>query len=171
MRLDVGWAAIRPNKDQIPGSCRNWFPVQRFVDVSGAKYGVTWASLDAPMVEIERLTANLSGLGPNGADFNYHDPKYWMEQALESPTIYSFVMNNHWGTNYCADQQGLVEFRYSIHPHGAYRPLEAAVRHAGESAASGQRGRTTIGGGAARDDRRRPRVIATSLRPSRDGKA
>jgi len=171
VRLDVGWAVIRPNQDQIPGSCCNWFSVQRFVDVSNADYGVTWAPLDAPLVETGRITGTLSGSGPDSVDYLYPDPKYWMDRALESPAIYSFVMNNHWGTNYCADQQGPVEFRYSIRPHGSYVPLEAMrfgmecsqpllASAASDPAAS--KPRLTVSP---------PEVIVTSLRPSRDGKA
>ena len=52
-------------QDQIPGSCFNWFSVQRFVDVSNADYGVTWAPLDAPIVEIEKITGILSGSEPD----------------------------------------------------------------------------------------------------------
>jgi alpha-mannosidase len=100
----------------------------------------------------------------------YPDPKYWMARSLESPTIYSFVMNNHWGVNYCADQQGLVEFRYSICPHGVYCPLEAMrfgtgrsqplLASVGEPSSSGPRLAISPA-----------EVIATALRPSRDGKA
>ena len=171
VRLDVGWAVIRPNKDQLPGSCHNWFSVQRFVDVSNAKYGVTWAPVDAPLVEVGAITGILSGSGPNSADYLYMDPKYWMERSLESPTIYSFAMNNHWGTNYCADQQGLVSFRYSIRPHGVYRPLEA-LRFGIECS------QPLLASAAAEPIADQPRltvspaeVIVTSLRPSRDGKA
>ena len=172
VRLDVGWAVIRPNQDQIPGSCRNWFSVQRFVDVSNDEYGVTWAPLDAPMVEIARITGTLSGSPADSQDYLYPDPKYWMDRSLESPTIYSFVMNNHWGTNYCADQQGLVEFRYSIAPHGAYDPLGATrfgVQRSQPLLASVGRGAGRRG--AASDGFSPREVIVTSLRPSRDGKA
>jgi hypothetical protein len=171
VRLDVGWAVIRPNQDQIPGSCRNWFSVQRFVDVSNDRYGVTWATPDAPMVEIGQITGILSGSPADAQAYLYSDPKYWMDHSLESPTIYSFVMNNHWGTNYCADQQGLVEFRYSIAPHGAYDSLEATrfgvqcsqplLASVGAEPATAEP-RLTIS---------RAGVIVTSLRPSRDGKA
>jgi len=36
MHLDVPWGVVRPELDQIPGACRNWFTVQRWVDVSNA---------------------------------------------------------------------------------------------------------------------------------------
>jgi alpha-mannosidase len=40
----------------------------------------------------------------------------WSRFASSSPTVYSWVMNNSWGTNYKASQSGKVEFRYSIIP-------------------------------------------------------
>ena len=46
------WAVVRPEVDQLPGACKNWFTVQRWVDVSNDEYGVTWATLDAPLVEV-----------------------------------------------------------------------------------------------------------------------
>jgi alpha-mannosidase len=180
VHLDVGWAAIRPNRDQIPAACRNWFSVQRFVDVSNDAFGVTWAAPDAPIVEVARITGTLSGSPTNSEAYLYPDPKDWMDRALEGPAIYSFVMNNHWGTNYCADQQGLVEFRYSLAPHGPYRPLDAlrfgiersqpllasvggpARRAAGARGAAAIEPRLSISPAG---------VILTSLRPSRDGKA
>ena len=54
-----------PEKDQIPGACKNWFSVERWVDMSNEKYGVTWATADAPLVEIGGLTANLPRSQPN----------------------------------------------------------------------------------------------------------
>ncbi len=191
VHLDVGWAAIRPNRDQIPASCREWFPVQRYVDVSNSRYGITWAAPDAPMVEIGRITGTKCGT-PADPDGMYPDPKSWMAQALESPTLYSFVMNNHWSTNYCADQQGLVEFRYSIAPHGPYCPLsalrfgiersqpllarvEAPVAQRPTRASRSEAGSRALADeppvAPARLTVSPAEVILTSLRPSRDGKA
>jgi hypothetical protein len=59
MRMDVPWGMIRPEKDQLPGACKNWITVGRWVDVSNDEYGVTWATLDAPLVEVGGITANL----------------------------------------------------------------------------------------------------------------
>ena len=35
-------------------------------------------------------------------------------------------MNNHWHTNYRADQEGETVFRYAIRPHAAYDQTAAA---------------------------------------------
>jgi len=129
------------------------------------------ATLDAPMVEIGQITGRLVGSTAPAAEFIFSDPKDWMDRSLESPTIYSFVMNNHWGTNYRADQEGPVEFRYSIRPHGAYSPPEA-VRFGVQCS------QPLLATVASRPAATEPRltvmpagVIVTSLRPSRDGKA
>ena len=118
VRMETPWAVVRPNEDQLPGSNRNWFTVQRWVDVSNADSGITLAPLDAPLIEIGGITANL--LGSVAYD-------RWMTRALESQTIYSWAQNNHWHTNYKADQPGETTFRYALRPHtGGYAAAEAS---------------------------------------------
>ena len=59
VRFNSPMAVVEPEVDQIPGACKNWFSVERWVDVANADYGVTWATVDAPLVEMGGLTANL----------------------------------------------------------------------------------------------------------------
>jgi alpha-mannosidase len=49
-----------------------------------------------------------------------------MSDIEPARNFYSYVMNNYWHTNYKADQEGEVLFRYSVRPHGVYSQLEAA---------------------------------------------
>jgi alpha-mannosidase len=112
MRMDGGWGIFRPEQDQIPGSCKNYFAPHRWTDVSNDKYGVTWASLDAPMVEVGDIRCDPTVYG-------------WVQNLEPSQTLYSYVMNNYWETNYCATQEGKVMFRYAIQPHGAFNPGSA----------------------------------------------
>jgi hypothetical protein len=118
MRMDVGWAAVRPEQDQIPASCKNWFSVQRWVDISNERFGVTWCPLDAPLVEVGGITANLVG--------SQTDYRAWIQHLEPSQTLYSWVMNNHWHTNYRADQEGPTVFRYAIYAHKGFAADEAA---------------------------------------------
>jgi alpha-mannosidase len=118
VRMDVGWAAVRPELDQIPASCKNWFSVQRWLDISNERFGVTWSPVDAPLVELGGLTANLIG--------SQTDPSIWIQHLPPTQTIYSWVMNNHWHTNYRADQEGPTVFRYAIRVHKGFAPDEAA---------------------------------------------
>ncbi len=116
-RFDVGLAAVRPELDQIPASCKNWFSVQRWVDISNDKFGVTWAPIDAPLVELGAITANLVG--------SQTDYRVWVQHLQPSSTIYSWAMNNHWHTNYRADQEGPTVFRYAVRAHRGFAGEQA----------------------------------------------
>jgi alpha-mannosidase len=118
LRINIPWGVIQPEKDQLPGACKNWFVVERWVDISNDKLGVTWSTVEAPLLEVGGLTANIPRSQPN--------PKAYLSKIRVSPTIYSWVMNNHWHTNYRADQEGETVFRYAIRPHTAYDQTAAA---------------------------------------------
>ena len=76
VRMDVPWGVVRPEVDQIPGACKNWFTVQRWVDISNEDYGVTWLTPDAPLVEVGGITANLIG--------SLSDPRAWLDKIEPS---------------------------------------------------------------------------------------
>ena len=119
VRVETPWAVVRPEVDQLPGACRNYFTVQRWLDVSNNDFGVTWATVDAPMVELGAITMDIVP-DKNNAD-------YWIERLAPTQTFYSYVMNNYWETNYKASQQGPTTFHYSIRPHaGSYQAAPAA---------------------------------------------
>ena len=120
VRLDTQFSVTRPELDQIPGANKNWFSVSRWADVSNRKLGVTLATLDAPLIEVGGITANVPR----------HQPEPWqpwLQKIGPSQTLYSWILNNHWHTNYKADQDGWLEFRYAVQPHaGGFDALAAA---------------------------------------------
>jgi alpha-mannosidase len=117
IRMDIPWAVVRPEKDQLPGSCKNWFTVQRWVDVSNAERGVTWSTIDAPLVQVGGITATLIG--------SQTDASVWQKHVGPSQALYSWAMNNYWHTNYRAYQEGPTIFRYAIRPHAKYSAADA----------------------------------------------
>lgn len=162
LRLDLGWAQIRPDADQIAGSNRDFFCVQNSVDISNGKYGLTWTTLDAPLIEIGRLTDETPG--PGGT-------RVWRTETGISQTVYSYAMNNSWHTNYKADQEGPAVFRFIIRPRGdtdsvgltrsgiaADRPMIALPAAAAAPAVSPL---NLLPGP----------VLATAIRPAADGKS
>lgn len=162
VRMDIPWAVVEPERDQMPGACKNWFTVSRWVDVSNDERGITWAPIDAPLVEVGGITATLIGSQTN--------PDVWQKQVEPSQTLLSWAMNNYWHTNYCAYQIGPTTFRYALRPHGDY------------SAASAQRfgiERTqplVVTAAHERAPQQMPRlqidsqnVIVTALKPADDG--
>jgi hypothetical protein len=118
IHIDTPLAVMRPEIDQLPGSCKNWLPVGRWIDVANAEYGVTCATLDAPLAEIGSLSATMLG--------SQTHPEIWRRHIEPTQKFYSWVMNNHWGTNYRAYQDGLIEFRYALRPHTGYDPAAAS---------------------------------------------
>jgi alpha-mannosidase len=134
--------------------------------VSNRDYGVTWATLDAPMVEVGGMTAEKVGVGPQS------DPAMWRDRLEPSQTLYSWVMNNYWELCFKADQAGPATFRYSLSSHRQYDPV-AAQRFGIERS---QPLVVAPARGAAPDARSfleldRPEVIVASIKPSDDGRA
>ena len=113
IRMDTPWAVVEAEADQLKGACKNYFTVQRWVDVSAGSQGVTWATVDAPLIEIGAITTDARSVG-------------WLRDVAPSQTFYSYVMNNYWETNYKAGQEGPTTFRYSVRPHGAFDAAAAA---------------------------------------------
>jgi hypothetical protein len=118
MSMDIALGNMQPEVDQLPGSCKNWLPVGRWIDVSNQDLGVTWVTQDAPLTEIGSISATMLG--------SQRHPSVWRKHIESTQTLYSWVMNNHWGTNYRAYQEGPVTFRYAIRPHGRHDAAAAS---------------------------------------------
>ncbi len=110
VRYSIPWGSITAEADQLPDANRNWYTVQRWVDVSNASYGITWSSPDAPLFEIGKIsTADLLGGLPHALQ--------WLSFTSQSSHIYSWVMNNLWHTNFRAEQDGVATFHYFFQSH------------------------------------------------------
>lgn len=164
VRLDVPFGVVRPDADQIPSACKNWFTVGRWADVSNDAFGVTWVTLDAPLVQVGGLTANLLNSQTN--------PDVWRKEVGPAQKLYSWAINNHWGTNYRAFQEGPHVFRFLLRPHRDYDPAAAArlAHTAGQPllplAARGQQPPAAPALQLPGDG-----LLLTGLKPSDDGKA
>jgi alpha-mannosidase len=160
MRMEIPWAVVRPETDQLAGACKNYFTVQRWVDVSNADYGVTLATPDAPLIEIGDITTD-----PTGSTVG------WIKTIEPSTTLYSYVMNNYWETNYKAGQEGPTMFRYSIEPHRSFDSGRAAKFGAEQSQpliAVPVDSKTSAPGSIMNVEP--TSIIVTAFRPSEDGK-
>lgn len=116
-KVDIPWGIMKVEKDQWKQGNRNWLTLQRWLDVSNETRGVTWCSLDAPLFEYGNRLANIAlGWGGQGP---------WQKELSPSSTIYSWVMNNHWHTNFPTTQEGPVTFRYRLYPHDQFDVVSA----------------------------------------------
>jgi len=98
--------------------------------------------------------------------------RIWRTSVAPGGTVYSYVMNNYWHTNYAASQEGVATLHYSVIPHDAFNSAAAyragleqsqplLVRH-GKAAEPACESLFQIDV---------PNVVATSVMPSVDGKA
>jgi len=116
-RFDIGGVPVRPHLDQIPGSCRDYFTVQGWVDFNNGKHGMTIATPENPMVQL--------------GDFHFaHDQQ---EFILERALLLGWVTNNYWETNFPGAQPGVVTARYAILPYEGEFDESRAHRFASES--------------------------------------
>lgn len=105
VRVSVPGGAFRLEQEQLPGANRNYLNVRSWIELAGTRGAdrVSLVSLDVPMVQVGSLGSDPIVTG-------------WRTRADASGTIWSYVMNNYWETNYRAGQDGLAEFRYLVVP-------------------------------------------------------
>jgi hypothetical protein len=163
IRLDIPMAVMRPELDQIPSACKNWVEAGGWADVSNGSLGITWATPDAPLVEVGGITATLLGGQTN--------PDVWRKKIEPTQKLYSWALNNHWETNYRASQEGIIILRYALRPHGGFDPAAAAQFSAGMTqplivaAAAGAVDSISLLRLSSKN------IVVLALKPSDDGKA
>ncbi len=104
--MDMAMGEIHPEREQLSGSNKNFYSIQNGLAVSNLNHGIYLTTIDAPFVELGEMTAEDWKKVGRGEG--------WMPSAIISPVVYSWVMNNSWGTNYKASQDSLVTFNYSL---------------------------------------------------------
>ena len=111
--IDQAFGEIRPEREQLTGANKNFYSVNNCVTISGISNSVLLTTLSSPILEIGEMT---------GEEWQTDQKKYlaWKRSATSSSTIYSWMMNNSWHTNYKASQEGKVSFDYSIIPLEPY---------------------------------------------------
>lgn len=98
IELNCHGGFFEPEKEQLPGSCKDWYCIQKWLDISDDVLDVIWSPLEAPLVQL--------------CDINTGK---WLDKlVVRNGTILSFVMNNHWWTNSPASQSGRYWFNYYI---------------------------------------------------------
>lgn len=106
--LDLNGVALEPEAEQLPGSCRDWYGIQRWAEVGDADVSVTLAPLDAPLIQVGGIT---TGRWAHTLD-------------TRCGTLVSWALHNHWDTNFQASQGGEILLRYRL---TATRSYDAAA--------------------------------------------
>lgn len=98
LSYEVQGGTVRPGKDQLEGSASDWNGIQNFVALKNANSQVVLVSPEIPLVQLGGL--NL------GKFSRIADP--------ESNSVYSWVFNNYWTTNFRAYQEGELKWSYKL---------------------------------------------------------
>ncbi|MEM0149855.1 MAG: polysaccharide lyase family protein [Candidatus Micrarchaeaceae archaeon] len=97
-QYEIQTGVVDPAKDMYPGAGHEWFSVQHWVSVQQNGVSATLMPLDAPLVTLGDINRGV-----------------WPTQfGKRVGTIFSYVMNNYWDTNYRAGQGGHFRFRYVV---------------------------------------------------------
>ncbi len=129
-------AVVQPITDQFNGSATDYYGIQHFTDLSNKNFGITLATVDAPLVEYGR---------PRAAEWGKPDGYEHIMKKSENSRVYLYLLNNMFFTNIRMSQPGPMSFRWSVRSHagnwktgGASRfgwetshPLEALMLPAG----------------------------------------
>jgi hypothetical protein len=114
IRVDLGEALVEPERNQLPGSCRDFIGAHSVVDVSNAETGVSIATLDAPLLQLGAITDERQ---------SSRGTRSWRERTAPGTTVYAYLFNNYWHTNYKAYQQGPLTYRFVLRAHGGFDAL------------------------------------------------
>jgi alpha-mannosidase len=91
-----GW--VNPAQDELPGGNHEWYAVQHWAAVHDVGFMAAVIPHDAPLVSFGDI---VRGNWPT-------------EFRPKSSSIFSWVMNNYWGTNFAPQQGGEFTFHYSL---------------------------------------------------------
>jgi alpha-mannosidase len=97
-RYEVQNAVVNPARDMLPGAGLEWFSSQNWVNVSDAGASVSLINKDSFLWTFGDI---VRGTWPT-------------RFSPRSATVFSYVMNNYWNTNYVAAQGGEFVFRYVL---------------------------------------------------------
>lgn len=117
IQMDIPWGVMTPEQDQLPGANRNWLAFQHWIDVSNENYGITWTALESPVVELGQITGTILD-GARQVD-------RWIKKLPPTQTIISWPVNNHWGTNFPPEQEGIITEKYAMVVHKKYDAASA----------------------------------------------
>ena len=109
--IEVPLGRMTVEQDQQPGSCRDWYCHAHWVWLHEGQDSVVWSAPDAPLLTLNDIF--------RGA---------WRRSIVPDGTLFSYVANNYWHTNYAARQDGTWTIRYRLSLLPAGDPAEPVRR-------------------------------------------
>ena len=96
--FDIPYGIVEADKEQMPGACRAWYAVNSFMAVSDDAMSAYVATREAPLFTVGTM---VDGTWPG-------------KLAQNHGTVFAYVFNNYWYTNYKGVQGGPLTFSFSV---------------------------------------------------------
>ena len=97
VEVEVPLGRMTVERDQQPGSCRDWYCHAHWVWLHEGNEGLLWSAPDTPLFTLNDLFRG-----------------QWRRSIVPDGTLFAYAMNNYWHTNYAAAQGRAVTFRFRI---------------------------------------------------------
>lgn len=107
LKLEEGWQCsydtmgdyVRLDEEQLGNMCRDYITVDKSISMYDGQACATLFCPDAPMVQ--------------AGDFNFAHENRSIERK-QNPLLLAWPLNNYWGTNFNANQSGVIELSYEF---------------------------------------------------------
>jgi hypothetical protein len=98
VQCDISGGVFTPGAEQIRGTATDWYDLQHGVQLADEDLTLTWLCAEAPLVEFGEMKTGKTPSAP----------------ILDNGLLFSYVLNNHWFTNFFARQSGEIVARYRL---------------------------------------------------------
>lgn len=95
--VEVPLGRMTVERDQQPGSCRDWYCHAHWVWLHDAMGGILWSGPDTPLFTLNDIFRG-----------------QWRRTLEPDGTLFAYVLHNYWPTNFAPRQGGELSFRYRI---------------------------------------------------------
>jgi hypothetical protein len=93
-----GGVPFTPYRDQLPGSCRDYFGIDGWAHYPTGEGHWLWVTRDAPLVAVG---------SPHVGELHQQEP-------TDTHRILAMIFDNCWHTNFVADSHGTMEFQFDL---------------------------------------------------------
>lgn len=118
--FELPYGIVEADHEQPEGACREWYAANTFAAVADERITAYVATREAPLFTVGNM---VRGVWPAKVENN-------------RGTIFAYVFNNYWHTNYKASQGGTIPFSFSLRLDEAPFDPVAATRFGWERFAS-----------------------------------
>jgi Glycosyl hydrolases family 38 N-terminal domain len=103
LRAEITGGIYTADAPHIPGAAQHMRAIRHWIRIPDTDRSICWASLDAPLVQFGNIHLPYAPF-----------PATLRQEPQDQTTIYSWLFNNVWDTNFPSSQAGEISYRYSI---------------------------------------------------------